>query len=84
MDRKKLMIRQAKRIIKNLKSNDINGIVSELLNNYHYFNEPIFFYNAFGLQGGTIYQLAGYILQARQSIRQAISETLKKELSCRA
>lgn len=62
MNRKKLMISQAKRIIKNLKGNTINDIVAELISNYHYYNEPEFFYNVFGLQGGTVYQLAGYIL----------------------
>jgi len=58
MTREKLMISQAKRIIKNLKSNTIDDIVAELLNNYHYYNEPKYFYNVFNWQGGTIWQLA--------------------------
>ena len=69
MERKILMIKNAKRVIKNLKSNDINGIVSELVSNYHYFTEPEFFYNVFGLQGGTVWQLAGHILHARALTR---------------
>jgi hypothetical protein len=63
--RSKKMISQAKKIIKNLKSTTVNGIISELINNYHYYNEPSFFYNFYGLQGGTIHQLAGYILLNR-------------------
>ena len=61
--RDKKMLYQAKRVIKYLVSKDINGIVSELINNYYYFNEPIYFYSFFGLQGGTIHQLADYILK---------------------
>ena len=66
ISRDKKMLYQAKKVIKNLKSNDINGIVSELINNYHYFSEPIYFYQVFGLQGGTVWQLTGYILNEKK------------------
>lgn len=66
--RQNLMIAQAKKVINRIKSNDINGIVAELLNNYYYFNEPKYFYNVFGLQGGTIWQLAGYIKANKEKL----------------
>jgi hypothetical protein len=65
--REKLMIRQAKKIIKNIKSEDLNGVVSELLHNSHYFNEPKHFYKVFNWQGGTIWQLAGQILNDKKA-----------------
>lgn len=60
--RKKLMLRQVKKIIHSLTGKTSIDIVSELIHNSIYFNEPVFFYNFFNLQGGTIWQLAGYIL----------------------
>ncbi len=61
--RDRLMIYQAKRVIKKIISQDINYIVAELIGNSFYFNNSEYFYKFFGLQGGTVYQLAVYIKQ---------------------
>jgi hypothetical protein len=56
--RDKLMLREAKKVIKSIKSQDITGIASALICNGFYFNNSEYFYKFFGAQGGTIWQLA--------------------------
>jgi hypothetical protein len=55
------------KIINNLKGNDCNAIVSELIHNDFYCNNVKDFYNYFGIQGGTVWILASYILFFKNS-----------------
>jgi hypothetical protein len=41
--------------------NDKNAMASFLISDYTYFNNSLWFYEFFGLQGGTIWQLIEYI-----------------------
>jgi hypothetical protein len=52
--------------LKNLTGKNINDIVSELIHISDYWNNPAKYYAFFGLQGGTVYQLAGHILDYKQ------------------
>ena len=61
-----------KNVIDNLQGKDKNDIVTELINNNFYLNNVYLFYNFFGLQGGTIWQLANYILFYKTSFKNTI------------
>ena len=49
--------------IKAIKGRNINEIVAELIHISDYYYNPEKYYHFFKLQGGTIWQLAAYILQ---------------------
>jgi hypothetical protein len=55
-----------KKIINNLSGKDVNSIVSELIHTSYYYNNTQEFYRFFGLQGGTCWILASYILEYKK------------------
>ena len=61
-----------KKIIDNLQGKDKNSIVSELINNNYYLDNVCLFYHFFGLEGGTVWQLANYILFYKTSFKNTI------------
>lgn len=72
--RDKLMLREAKRVIKGIKSQDITGIVSDLICNGFYFNNTEYFYKFFGAQGGTIWQLAYNVLEYNRNAKKELEK----------